>query len=134
MELMKAQLDLSTLVLTVTRANSKSCERYNIAAIKSVGIEQRKVSKERLFLVNILFKYVGKAKSTLQKPSGNNIYKLEPFLLTTPSSSARLKELSEEMKESLPNEVDFDPEYKPDIHLYLHVNSASGSLEAIYSG
>jgi hypothetical protein len=30
--------------------------------------------------------------------------------------------------------VDFDEDYLPDVQLYLHVNSVSGNLEAIYSG
>lgn len=30
--------------------------------------------------------------------------------------------------------MDFDEDYLPDVHLYLHVNSVSGNLEAIYSG
>jgi hypothetical protein len=30
--------------------------------------------------------------------------------------------------------VDFDEDFHPDVQLYLHVNSVSGNLEAIYSG
>jgi hypothetical protein len=62
MELLRAQLDLGTMVVTIMRINSKECERYNIAAIKGVALEQRKVSKERLFLVNIFFKFIGKTQ------------------------------------------------------------------------
>jgi hypothetical protein len=38
------------------------------------------------------------------------------------------------MKEKLPDEVDFDKDYRPEVHLYLHINSESGNLENIYSG
>jgi hypothetical protein len=35
MELLRAQLDLQTLVVSVERLNSKNCERFNIAGFKS---------------------------------------------------------------------------------------------------
>jgi hypothetical protein len=96
MELLRAQLDLQTLVVSVERLNSKNCERFNIAGIKN-GLEQRKVSKERLFLINLLFKFVGKTQPS-PKRTTYNIYKLEPFLLAAPTN---LKELQDQVKEQL---------------------------------
>jgi hypothetical protein len=84
-DLLRAQLDLGTLVLTVNRVNSKECERYNIAAFKGVSMQERKISKERLYLINIFFKFIGKTQSTPLKKTVYNIYKLEPFLLSAPS-------------------------------------------------
>ena len=84
-DLLRAQLDLSTLVLTINRLNSKDCERYNIAALKEVSIQERKISKERLYLINIFFKFIRKTEPYALKRTSYNIYKLEPFLLSAPS-------------------------------------------------
>jgi hypothetical protein len=48
-------------------------------------MQERKISKERLYLINIFFKFIGKTQSTPLKKTVYNIYKLEPFLLSAPS-------------------------------------------------
>lgn len=42
------------------RVDGQQCERYNLAPLQNKSIAQPSISKERMFLINLFFKFVGK--------------------------------------------------------------------------
>jgi hypothetical protein len=81
MEIMKIEVDLHHLIISKTDILNQGCNRYQFNTLKNADIDSTKLGKERLFLINLFFKYVGNTKGF--KPL--NIYKLEPFIFGKPS-------------------------------------------------
>ena len=85
-ELLQAQLDLSNLVVSVMRVPGQECERYNLAPLQNRSIAaQASINKERMFLVNLFFKFVGKSEKGFFEKQILDIYKFEPLLFQAPT-------------------------------------------------
>jgi len=54
------QVDLHTLIITYSVAAGSGCKRLQISALKDVKITEAKLGMDKLFLINLLFKFVGK--------------------------------------------------------------------------
>lgn len=68
-------MDLSNLVVSVMRVDGQQCERYNLAPLQNRSIAQASINKERMFLVNLFFKFVGKSEKGLFEKQILDIYK-----------------------------------------------------------
>lgn len=120
-EMMTAQLDLHKLILTEKMAGTNDCSRMQLASLKNVDYKEPKLSKEKLFLLNILFKFVGRTDAGLGKKS-QNIYKFEPFLLG--KTNSRLEEIKEKVKENIDEDIKiYEDDYDIDFEFFVCVNS-----------
>ena len=59
MEVMKVQVDLKQQMATMIQAGKSGCQRYKLEALEKGQFNSSGFSQSSLFLVNVLFKYVG---------------------------------------------------------------------------
>jgi hypothetical protein len=132
LEVLKAEIDLKALVLTVRRQGKSGCERFKPAFLASVEVETPQINKERMFLLNLFFKFIGLAT---RNERSLNKYKFEPFLLGRDSKQFQnytkgiTDQLDATTKEKM-EDIDFDV----DLQLYVYVDSKTGRLNRITMG
>jgi hypothetical protein len=132
MEVFKIQLDLATLTATTLGLNSPTCQRFQLEALANNQMNLTAASKSPLFLINLLFKFVGQGNYQGKKMDK---YKFEPFLLGSPESQfdKAKEELEKNMEKEMENDLkDIDPNI--DFLLYVWVDPLNGKIVRITEG
>jgi len=67
--------------LTIKEITSAKCKRFSYSNLKDVKIQQAELSQDKMFLINLFFKFIGKSQSKDWKKTKFNIYQFSPYLL-----------------------------------------------------
>lgn len=132
MQILKVQLDMKTLILSAVQAGKNGCQRFKLAALSAGEYGVAQVSKDRLFLLNVLFKFVGTDQNHGKKLDK---YKFQPFLFSSPEQQLeKIKvEIEKNMEDQGKDEID-DVDVNLDFLLYVSVDSVTGRVERITEG